>query len=284
MSKREKKGGSEIVFDWLSQVRGKDGVPPYYELAVTKSPSELHRNLMDWMRSNVPQTVAITLTDSGPGPYLEYPRETSESQHQMQEILTEAGLGDLDAPEVMRGLCETVAVFQSVQICGRVEHQIMMDELESLTPTEQLRRLWEPVVKAGIGAVPWCLGEGAHAAALKMWTSPFLAPFKTLADFCDITTVQHQALLLGHSDFIGFDLIQKAFAMESDMPAVFPFYLVNYLLDEMRHEEHVIGIACLPGKKLVVVDPNGVCPDDFGEPNAVMVKLPWKTAKKRRKN
>ena len=171
-----------------------------------------------------------------------------------------------------------------------VSHEIMMGKLAKMTACDQLRQFWNPVISANLAALPWCFKNEKKQIqmSLKLWTNPaYFEGFLTLSDLVEseaFDSISAKSLTIGHPDFIGFDLIRNSRSeLKMNQKAILPFYVVNYLQDEERHELHILGIvifaeiefAEIRKDSILIVDPNGVCPEDFGEPNAVMFRLPW---------
>ncbi len=171
----------------------------------------------------------------------------------------------------MAGLCEPICVLQCAELCKGAEGDATLSFLGKMKPGEQLEFIWEAISKAGLN---WQSKE--KDSRFPMWNSGVLAKCcKTLRHVNEHEPTVEK-LLIGHSNFEGTRYLKLAMSLDGYF--VMPLYLVNYCLDEKRHELHVIGAVLTPEKKLLIVDPNGVVPEDFGEPNVVMVSLPW-TAK-----
>ncbi len=140
--------------------------------------------------------------------------------------------------------------------------------LKSMTPVQQLEYIWQAI---GEGKLDWQKKGGSR---LNMWTSPLLERHCKTLRHLNVSELAPGALLIGHEQFRGFDLLEEA-TKTCDGFFVMPWYLVNFCQDEQRHELHVVGAVLRPDKALVIVDPNGVVPAGFGVPNVVMVRLPW---------
>ena len=142
-----------------------------------------------------------------------------------------------------------------------------------MTPVQQLEFIWQPIAEAKLD---WQKKGGSR---LDMWTSPLLERHCKTLRHLNETELAAGALLIGHEQFRGFELLGEAASLCDGSFFVMPWYLVNYCQDEQRHELHVVGAVLRPDKSLLIVDPNGVVPEDFGVPNVVMVRLPWTVAK-----
>jgi hypothetical protein len=141
--------------------------------------------------------------------------------------------------------------------------------LKDMAPVQQLEYIWQPI---GEAKLDWQAKGGG--SRLDMWTSPLLERHCKTLRHLNVSELGIGALLIGHENFRGFELLEEA-KKTFDGFFVMPWYLVNYCLDEQRHELHVVGGVLRPDKSLLIVDPNGIVPEDFGVPNVVMVRLPW---------
>ena len=124
-------------------------------------------------------------------------------------------------------------------------------------------------------------------ASKQLWTSPLLSDHcLTLAQLMspeELRALPSRAVLLGSPDFRGFEWIPQARAMlaqpgTAQRSFVMPAMACNYLQDQGRYELHMLAAVVRPTGPVVLVDPNGVPPADFGEPNALLLQLPWKRA------
>lgn len=248
-------------------VLGKDGVAAGRELSVAKCPAQLHDDLIGFLRAN--SDCEVELVPKTPGPYLSFPVIDESSRTEMAKRMSALRIPAKDVDYALCGLCEPICVAQVKQFL-ETGTGADLSQWAKLPPVAQLEAALAPCEAAGIGLAPCHLGKGKAADAfIKLWSS--IEGTKTLADFKHVSKIEQ--LLVGHPEFFGVELLK------AEQHFAVPFYVVNYLQDEMRHELHVVGAVLREGRKLTIIDPNGVCPEDFGEPNAIMLALPWKKRK-----
>ncbi len=261
--KRSRSKDDNFPFPFL----GKNKLKPKRKFCPVIRPSDLHSNLVQFLSGLL--SCDVTLEPSSSGPYLSFPEINDSTREAMRSRLSITD-NDVDIDYYLCGLCEPICVEQ----CQAVVHgkSASLADWAVLSPMQQLEAAMASVDRADIGGLaPWMLPE-EHSwnASVKLWTS--LQGCKTLKDVCkDLTSLKLENLLVGHSNFLGAELLKQ-----QDVPLVIPIYVVNYLQDEMRHELHVLGAILSSVGALTIVDPNGVVPEHFGEPNAVMIELPWK--------
>lgn len=254
---------SSFPFDVL----GKDGKEPGHALSTVRSPKDLHQNLVSFLRSELGCCVSVEPSTSGP--YLNYPVIDSSTRAEMKSLLGKKRVAKKTLDYYLCGLCEPICVAQVAAVLDGRDATLADWAAES--PVGQLKSALSWAEKAGFQLAPWMLGEEEEgwAASLRMWSA---LPCRTIASVCDVTAVRIEQLMLGHPACIALTLLRDA--LSEDSAFAIPLFVVNYLLDERRHELHVVA-ALVRNRALVIIDPNGVVPEDFGEPNAVMLELPW---------
>lgn len=254
--KKRARSKKSFPFDVL----GENGVANTRKLALARTPGSVHDNLLQFLQNSI--GCSASLKPQTEGPYLSFPMIDDTTKADMRKRHAALGLTCTDVDFALCGLCEPICVAQCQAFLETGSCQLAWDDF---SPLEQLAASLAPCEEAGIGLAPCHLPPAkAWDASVRLWST---LKAKTVADF-QITRLEQ--LLLGHRDFIGIQVMQQA----KTECVVLPFFVVNYLQDEMRHELHVIG-AVLKDEKLAIIDPNGVCPENFGEPNALMLSLPW---------
>ena len=97
--KKRGREDDEIVF-------GVDGTPNAFALALAKTPSGLHANLLDFFREKT--SLPCVLAAETSGPYLEYPEESRKALQLLETLLSGFDESELDLSHVFGGMCEPI--------------------------------------------------------------------------------------------------------------------------------------------------------------------------------
>lgn len=245
----------------------------HHALHVALTGATLHDDLLAFLHASLGRPVQLSAR--APSVYLRYPVEDSSCTEALRARIP--GATEEQLTRVLHSLCEPAAVLCARSVLRGEDHEALMGRMEGMTSTEQLEAMWEPLRVAGLHTVP-CEMESRDErwnASKRLYSSRFLA-----GDAGDVLTLSGEAtvenIVVGHAEFRVAQWVDAFLREGTHRACAFPVYLCNYLQDERLYQLHAAMIVAFRASGLVwLVDPNGQCPDDFGEPNAVFLKLPW---------